>query len=134
MVLIRRNTVFVYWLILQITVDENAIREACEETDASLLYDSEEEFQQIEIVEYKLGNRVGPQLIQDHADNNEREELDRSLQKDLAWAITIGGMSSENQNILINSWTDFNKKVMNIKHTKSLHECLPTIAEPAEPG
>ena len=97
---------------------ENAIREACEETDASLLYDSEEEFQQIEIVEYKLGNRVGPQLIQDHVDNNERDELNRCLQKDLAWAITTGGMSSENQNILINYWIDFNKKVMNIKQTK----------------
>ena len=112
---------------------ENAISEACEETDVSLLYDSEEEFQQIEIVEYKLGNRVGPQLIQDHVDNNERNELNRCLQKDLAWAITTGGMSSENQNILINYWTDFNKKVMNIKQTKSLHECLPTIAEPPEP-
>ena len=131
MVLIRSNTVFVYWLILQITVDENAIREACEETNASLIYDSEEEFQQIEIAEYKLGNRVGPQLIQDHVDNNERDELDSYLQKDLAWAITTG-MSSENQNKLINSWTDFNKKVINIKQTKSLHECLPTIAVPPE--
>ena len=50
------------------------------------LYDSEEEFQEIEIVKYKLWNRVGviSLLFQEHVDNNERDELDRCLQKDLA--------------------------------------------------
>ena len=50
------------------------------------LYDSEEEFQEIEIVKYKLWNRVGviSLLFQEHVDNNERDELGRCLQKDLA--------------------------------------------------
>ena len=129
MVLIRSNPVFAYLLILQITGDENAIREASEETNASPLYDSEEEFQEIEIVEYNLGNSVGTQLFQGHVDNNALDELDRCLQKDLAWAITIG-MSLENQNKLIGSWSDFNKKVTNLELTMSLLEYLPTIAEP----
>ena len=117
MVVIRSNTVFAYLLILQITGDENAIRKASEETNASLLYDSEEEFQEIEIVAYNLENLVGPQLFQEHVDNNARDELDRCLQKDLAWAITTG-MSSENQNKLIGSWTDFNKKVTTLNRQR----------------
>ena len=44
---IRSNTAFVYWLILQMTRDEYADSEASEETKASLLYDSEDELQQI---------------------------------------------------------------------------------------
>ena len=90
MVLIRSNTAFVYWLILLKASDENAIREASEETNASLLYDTEEEFQKVEIAEYNLRNRVGPQLSQEYVDNNTHDELDRCLQKDLAWAITTG--------------------------------------------
>ena len=42
------------------------------------------------------------------------------------------GMSSENQNKLIGSWTDFNKKVTNVEQTKSLLEYPPAIAEPPE--
>ena len=55
-----------------------------EETYASLLYDSEEEFLETEIVEYNLGKRVGPRLFQEHVDNNAQDELDGCLQKDIA--------------------------------------------------
>ena len=116
---------------MQKTSDENAITEASEETNASLLYDTQEEFEEIEIVEYNLGNRVGPQLFQEYVDNNTRDELDRCLQKDLAWAITIG-ISLENQSKLTGSWVDLNKKVMKVGQTVSLLEYLPTIAEPTE--
>lgn len=54
--LIRSDTIFVYWLTL--TSDENAIRGASKETNASLLYDTEKELHKIEIAEYNLGNRV----------------------------------------------------------------------------
>ena len=57
---------------------------ANEETYASLLYDSEEEFLETEIVEYNLGKRVGPRLFQEHVDNNAQDELDGCLQKDIA--------------------------------------------------
>ena len=53
------------------------------------------------------------------------------MQKDLAWAIA-GSMGSENQNKLIASWTDFNKKGTNVDQRKSLLENLPTIAETPE--
>ena len=111
--------------------DENAIKEASEENNASLLYDTEEEFEETEIVKYNLGNRVGPHLFQEYVDSNTRDELDRCLQKDLAWATTIG-ISLENQNKLTRSWIDFNKKIINVEQTKSLREYLPTIAEPLE--
>ena len=35
-------------------------------------HDSEEEFQDAEIVEYNLGDRVGPQLFQEYVDDNAR--------------------------------------------------------------
>ena len=53
------------------------------------------------------------------------------MQKDLAWAITIG-ISLENQSKLTGSWVDLNKKVMKVGQTVSLLEYLPTIAEPTE--
>ena len=81
MVLIRSNTVFVYSLVLQITGAGNAVREVIEETNVLLLYDSEEEFQEIEIVKYNLEKRVGLQVFQEQVDNNARDELDRCLQK-----------------------------------------------------
>ena len=89
-VLIRSNTVFAYLLILQTTGDENTIREASEESNTSPLYNSEEEFQEIENVEYNLGTCVGPQLFQEHVNNNAPDELDRCLQKGLACATIIG--------------------------------------------
>lgn len=112
--LIRSDTIFVYWLTLQITSDENVIRGASKETNASLLYDTEKELHKIEIAEYNLGNRVRSQLFQEYVDNNARYELDRCLQKGLARTITTG-VSLENQNKQIGSWTDCNEKVMNVE-------------------
>ena len=71
---IRSNTVFAYWLILQMTRDEYADREASEETNISLLFDSEDELQQIETVEFNLEDPVGPQLFQEYVDSNVRHE------------------------------------------------------------
>ena len=56
------------------TCDEYADREASEETNASLLYDSEDELQQIEAVELNLEDPVGPQLFHEYVDSNARHE------------------------------------------------------------
>ena len=56
------------------TRDEYADREASEETNASLLYDSEDELQQIETVELNLEDPVGPQLFHEYVDSNARHE------------------------------------------------------------
>ena len=56
------------------TRDEYADREASEETNISLLYDSEDELQQIETVEFNLEDPVRPQLFQEYVDSNARHE------------------------------------------------------------
>ena len=56
------------------TRDEYADREASEETNISLLFDSEDELQQIETVEFNLEDPVGPQLFQEYVDSNVRHE------------------------------------------------------------
>ena len=56
------------------TRDKYADREASEETNTSLLYDSEDELQQIETVEFNLEDPVGPQLFQEYVDSNTRHE------------------------------------------------------------
>ena len=91
--------------------------EASEETNTSPLYNSEEEFQEIENVEYNLGTCVGPQLFQEHVNNNAPDELDRCLQKGLACA-TIIGNELEDQSKLIGSWTDFCRKVAPLNRQK----------------
>ena len=56
------------------TRDKYADREASEETNTSLLYDSEDELQQIETVEFNLEDPVAPQLFQEYVDSNARHE------------------------------------------------------------
>ena len=96
-----------------------------------LLYDSEEDVHEVEIPDYNIGVRKGPPLFKDHVDNKSRDELDRCLQNDVAWAIAVG-LNTENQNNMIGSWTDFNRKVTKVEQKRILLEYLPTIAQPPE--
>ena len=105
--------------------------EASEETNTSPLYNSEEEFQEIENVEYNLGTCVGPQLFQEHVNNNAPDELDRCLQKGLACATIIGNELGrpKQANWLLDRLL---QKGCDVEQTKSLLEYLQTIAEPPE--
>ena len=92
----------------------------------SLLPDIEE-FK--EIPEYNIGQRKSPPLFPSHVDNTNCDELEKSLKKDLIWAVMIGIGDTGDEFKLIGSWTDFKKKTTNVEYEKSLLEYLPAIPE-----
>ena len=85
-----------------------------------------------EIPEFSIGQKKTPPLMKTFVDNKNTSELEKSLKKDLVWAITIGVGDNANDDHLIGSWTDFKKKTSIETHKKSLLEYLPAVAQPPE--
>ena len=85
-----------------------------------------------EVPEYNFGQRKPPPLFKNYVDNKNRTELEKSLKKDLIWAIAIGLNTGENEDAMIGSWTDFKKQTTLASFDKSLLEYLPAVAQPPD--
>ena len=85
-------------------VTPQRITRSNQDEDLSLAADIDEK---TEIPHYSIGQRKPPPLFPNFVDNKNTDELEKSLQRDLVWAIMIGVDDPDNESDLIGSWTDF---------------------------
>ena len=72
-----------------------------------------------EIPGYSIGQRKSPPLFPSHVDNTDTNELEKSLKKDLIWAIMIDYDGIDDT---IGFWTDFQRNTTDLTHQESLVE------------
>ena len=77
-----------------------------------------------EIPDYSIGQRTSPPLFPSQVDTTDTNELEKSLKKDLIWAMTIGYDGLDHP---MGSWTDFQRKTT--IYQESLLEYLPAVSE-----
>ena len=84
------------------------------------------------IPDYNTGKRANPPFFAEFIDNTANDEFEYCLKVDIIWAIAVG-IEEENEEHLIESWTDFKRQVTKETNVrKCLLGYLPTIPQPPE--
>ena len=86
------------------------------------------------IPDFDNGAKKLPLLYPGFHDIDERDLLDDSLQKDIAWSLAEGidEYTESQPEIFLGSWTCFKKDTSNLMFEKYIVEYLPIVPEPPE--